>query len=58
MFLKKNIIDRFPDGMFPSVFYKKLKNIYWKCHNHQRLHKRKHFVGILLRVEKYLLQMP
>jgi hypothetical protein len=44
--------------MFLSVFYRKLKNIYWKCHNHRRLHRRKHSVGILSRVEKYLLQMP
>jgi hypothetical protein len=35
-----------------------LKNIYWKCHNHRRLHRWIESVGILLRVEKFLLDMP
>jgi len=44
--------------MFPSIFYWELRNIYCKCHNHQRLHKWIHSVGISLRVEKCLLHMP
>ena len=34
------------------------RNVYWKCHNHWRLYRQKQSVGILPRVEKYLLHMP
>jgi hypothetical protein len=52
------ITDVFTDGWNPSVFYRELKNIYWECHNHQRLHRWMESVGILQRAEKYLLGMP
>jgi hypothetical protein len=52
------ITDVFTDGTIPLVFYRELRNIYYKCHNHRCLHKRIHSVDISLRVEKYLLHMP
>jgi len=52
------ITDGFPDGHIPSVFYRELKNIYGKYHNHQRLYRQKQSIDILPRVAKYLLQMP
>ena len=60
-FFKKNLkipTDGFTDGYSPSVFYWEMKNIYWKCHNNQRLHRRIESVCILPRAEKYLLDMP
>jgi hypothetical protein len=52
------ITDAFTDGYSPSTFYRELKNIYWNCHNHRHLHRRIDSVGIIPRVEKYLLDMP
>jgi hypothetical protein len=34
------ITDDFADGLRPLVFHIKLKNIYWKCHNHRWLCRR------------------
>jgi hypothetical protein len=48
--------DMYPTN--PSAFHRELKNIYWKCHNHRRLYRRTKSIGILLRVEKYLLEIP
>jgi hypothetical protein len=60
-FLKKILkipTDGFTEGIYPSIFYKELKNIYWKYHNHRRRHRRIYSIVILWRVEKYLLDMP
>jgi hypothetical protein len=41
----------------PLTFYRELKNIYWKCHNHRWLYRRIQSVGISQRLAKYLLEM-
>ena len=39
------ITDVSTDGNIPSVFYRELNNIYWKCHNHSRVYRQIHSNG-------------
>jgi hypothetical protein len=52
------ITDIFINENSSSVFYRDLKKLYWKYHNHRCLCKWIQFIGISPRVEKYLLHIP